>query len=142
MLAFGTHFELVRTPSALAPGESQHDTIISSIFDCAFGVVCLDGLRPNVLYEYGVMRGARMPVLVFKEKLALVDIKHLFGGVPDLAVDAPPIEIDKIFSDTKDKYYESWSRYEFGGTAQKIWDAYRKSCVGKNGLEAIPEPRV
>jgi len=42
-----------------------------------------------------------MPVLVFKEKLAVVDIKHLFGGVPDLAVDAPPIEIDKIFSDTK-----------------------------------------
>lgn len=54
-MVFGKHFKLERTPSALMPGESQHDTIVEVIKRCAFGVVCLDGLRPNVVFEYGVM---------------------------------------------------------------------------------------
>jgi len=140
--AFGSHIEIVRTPSALVVGESQHDAIIESIADCDFGIVCLDGLRPNVLYEYGAMRGANKPVLVFKEKAAYVDIKHYFGDAPGLALPNPPIEMDKHFSDPKDKFYESWSRYQVGVTARKIWEAYQKRCAGVNGLQSIPEPKV
>jgi hypothetical protein len=141
-IVFRNDFELVRTPSALVVGESQHDAIIKSIVECAFGVVCLDGLRPNVLYEYGVMRGARKPVLVFKERSALVDIKHYFGDVPDLALKAPPIDVDKHFSDTKDKFYLSWNRYEIRGTLKIIWDAYNTRCVDIHGFDAIAEPKV
>ena len=79
---------------------------------------------------------------MFKEKSALVDIKHYFGGVPDLALNAPPIDVDKHFSDTKDKFYETWSRYEIKGTIKRIWAAYDSRCVGVNGLDAITEPKV
>ena len=142
VMVFGSRFEVVRTPSALKVGESQHDAIIDSIVKCAFGVVCLDGLRPNVLYEYGVMRGAGKPVLVFKEASASVDVKHFFGGVPDLAVAAPRINLDSQFSDTKDKFYATWNRYEIAATLKIIWNAYNTTCLGVNGCQAISEPRV
>src|SRR6266404_1058254 len=102
---FGKYFRMQRTPSALRSGESQHDTILDSIKKCAFGVVCLDGLRPNVVFEYGVMRGIGMPVLLFKEEAATVDIRHFFAGVLNLALDSPLMDVDKHFSDTKDRFY-------------------------------------
>src|SRR5712691_1918967 len=52
-IVFGKHFELRKTPSSLTSGESQHKAILTSVTGCTFGVVCLDGLRPNVIYEYG-----------------------------------------------------------------------------------------
>ncbi len=90
-IVLGNYFDLRQTPKSLAIGKSQHDAILASIANCAFGVVCLDGLRPNVVYEYGAMRGARKPVLIFKEESAKVDIGHFYGSVAGLALPPPPL---------------------------------------------------
>ena len=139
---FGKYFEMHRTPSVLKVGESQHDEILELIGKCAFGVVCLDGLRPNVVFENGAMRGAKVPVLVFKESSASVDIGHFFDGVVDLALKAPRIDLDKHFSDTKDRFYATWSRYEIEKTLKTIWEAYDKSCAGSSSYVKIPEPKL
>src|SRR5712692_6759239 len=125
-IVFKDHFDLIRTPSALEPGKSQHDAILDRIVKCTFGVVCLDGLRPNVVFEYGAMRGAGKPVLLFKEGTAKVDIGHFYADTAALALTPPPIDMDRHFSDTKDRFYVGWSRFEVKQTLKTIWEAYRK----------------
>ncbi len=141
-IVFKNHFELKRTPSALEVGESQHDKILRLIQDCAFGVVCLDGLRPNVVFEYGALRGADKHILVFKEAQAKVDIGHFFASAPDLALKPPAIDIDKHFSDTKDRYYGKWNRFEIQSTVNAIWKAYTDWKTTLSGYMDIPEPRI
>jgi len=141
-IVFKDHFELKRTPSALEVGESQHDKILKLIQDCAFGVVCLDGLRPNVVFEYGALRGAGKHILVFKEAQARVDIGHFFAGAPDLALKPPSIDIDKHFSDTKDRYYGKWNRFEIQSTVTAIWKAYADWNATLRGYMVIPEPKI
>ena len=141
-IVFGSYFDLKQTPASLAAGEGQHDAIIGQIKSCAFGVVCLDGLRPNVTYEYGALRGANKAVLIFKEASAEVDIKHFYGGVASLGVGPPAIDLDKHFSDSKDRFCETWSRFEIKQTVKKIWDAYNKAQASISGYVAIPEPKL
>src|SRR6266852_2216537 len=125
-IVFGSYFELKRTPLVLESGKSQHDVILGLIGKSAFGVVCLDGLRPNVVFEYGAMRGAGKPVLLFKEGTAKVDIGHFYADTAALALTPPPIDMDRHFSDTKDRFYVGWSRFEVKQTLKTIWEAYRK----------------
>lgn len=141
-IVFGKHFELKQTPAALASGASQHEAILGCIKGCVFGVVCLDGLRPNIIYEYGALRGIGRPTLVFKEATAVVDIAHFFGDVVKLGVPPPPINLDKQFSNTKDVFYETWHRFEIKQTVKKIWNAYEKAVKGQAGYVKILEPRL
>lgn len=141
-MIFRPHFDVKKTPGSLAVGESQHDAIIRHVKGCAFGVVCLDGLRPNVIYEYGALRGVGKPILIFKEATAVVDIAHFFGDVVNLGVAPPPINLDKQFSNTKDVFYETWNRFEIRETVKKIWDAYEKAFKGQSGYMQIPEPKL
>lgn len=142
-IVFKKHFELKQTPASLAAGESQHETIIKQIKSCEFGVVCLDGLRPNVVYEYGALRGANRPILIFRETSAEVDIKHLYGNTAGLAIPPhPPIELDRQFSDTKDVFYETWNRFEIKETVKKIWQAYDKARAGIESNIKVPEPNL
>ena len=49
-LVLGQRFEQRLTPAALKSGESQRERILSEIAGAGFGVVILDGLRPNVVF--------------------------------------------------------------------------------------------
>jgi hypothetical protein len=80
------------------------------------------------VFEYGAMRGVGMPVLLFKEEAATVDIKHFFADVVNLALDAPKMDLDKHFSDTKDRFYSTWRRHELKKTVKTIWEAYGKAA--------------
>jgi hypothetical protein len=85
-IVFGKQYRQVVTPSALESGHSQHDVILRCISEYQFGVVCLDGFRPNVVFEYGAMRGAGKSLLIFKEHSATVDITHFFSAVASLSL--------------------------------------------------------
>src|SRR3989304_8610441 len=78
----GNHFEQHRTPAALESGESQYEQTFKEIEGASFGVVILDGLRPNVVFEYGIMVGKGIPVLLFKEETAEVDVTGYYTEVP------------------------------------------------------------
>jgi nucleoside 2-deoxyribosyltransferase len=49
--------------------------------DCVLGVVILDGFRPNVLFEFGVLMGLEKPIVLLKDKEAVINIRTLYGDV-------------------------------------------------------------
>jgi nucleoside 2-deoxyribosyltransferase len=78
-IVVGKHFKVELTPSALESGASQRDQITALIEGCAFAVVILDGLRPNVVFEYGILHGRNKPVILLKGEKATVDIRSFYG---------------------------------------------------------------
>jgi hypothetical protein len=141
-VVFDDQYELKRTPSALASGESQHDTILDLIAKCEFGVVCLDGMRPNVVYEYGALRGNNKPVLLFRENSSTVDIGHFTGNVVGASQGRPPIDLDKQFSNSKDRFCTPWNHLRFKETLTEIWQAYDKMRKQNEGLVEVPRPKI
>jgi len=141
-MAVGKHFRVEVTPSAMESGASQRDKITKLIEECAFAVVILDGLRPNVVFEYGILHGMKKPVTLLKEEKATVDILGYFGDAPDLQIDPVTIDLDKCFSDVKDVNYAKWNRFDLAGSVKIIWEEYCKKRDRIEGHIEIREPRL
>ncbi len=141
-IALKPHFTVDRTPSALQSGASQRDQITKLIEACTFGIVVLDGLRPNVVFEYGIMHGMRKAVILFKEANAQVDISGFLEDAPDLNLPPVKLDSDRHFSDVKDINYAGWNRFEIRGTVRRIWEEYRKKKGEIESYIEIPEPAL
>lgn len=50
---------------------------------CALAIVILDGLRPNIVFEYGFLRGNNKPIVLIQDKNANVAIKSFFYNWKD-----------------------------------------------------------
>ena len=141
-IVFTGHFEIKITPSALQSGSSQREQITDLIGRSSFAVVCLDGLRPNVIFEYGILHGKNIPIMLFKEAEAQVDVRGFVRESAGLSIGPFPIEVDLQFSDVKDVNYATWNRLEIAMTVKLIWEEYRKKKDAINGYIEIPEPRL
>jgi hypothetical protein len=133
-IAFGSHFNLRLTPSALESGASQYQQIVELIQGCAFAVVVLDGLRPNVTFEYGLLEARNIPVILLKEKNAIVDIASLLV-TPGTLPGAVPLSLDLHFSDVKDINYATWSRDNPAEAIRLLVKEYKKK---KAKLPTLP----
>jgi len=78
---FGSQFKVERTPSALSTGSSQLTQIEKLIEECAFAIVILDGLRPNVVFEYGMLKAFKKEIILLLKNGAKVDISAYFDSV-------------------------------------------------------------
>jgi len=137
-MVFTPHFELKLTPPALESGASQLGQIVKLIEGCTFAVVVLDGLRPNVVFEYGILHALNKPVLLFKEADAQVDLSSLLEDLPGLPkVD---LKVDSQFSDVKDVHQATWTRFEILATVKLILAEYRKKSGEIQGYIEIREP--
>lgn len=123
---FTPHYKIELTPSVLESGASQRDQITNLISKCAFGIVCLDGLRPNVSWEYGVLHGKQKPVILLREQTARVDIPGYFRDSPQLALTPVSLDLDSQFSNVKDVNYATWNRNSFTETMKVLWDQFEK----------------
>lgn len=141
-IVFKGHFEMKITPSALQSGSSQRDQITDMIGECSFAVVCLDGLRPNVVFEYGILHGRNIPIMLFKEAGAQVDIRGFVRDSAGLSIGPFPLDVDLQFSDVKDVTYATWNRFEVANTVKLIWEEYRKKKNEIKGYIEIPEPKL
>jgi hypothetical protein len=142
-IVLGPHFEVRLTPSALESGASQHSQILSLIEGSAFAVVILDGLRPNVVYELGLIQGKQRPVFLFKEAESVVDIKGLYVSPPaELGVNLPPIDLNTQLSDVKDLYCAKWERFDLKGTLNMVWQEYNKKRDVIQGFVQIEAPTL
>jgi len=126
----------------LESGAGQRSQILDLIAHCSFAVVVLDGLRPNVTYEYGLLEAHEKPVILLKEKTATVDIKSLIGEAVSLAVVPPALEIDRHFSNVKDMNYAEWNRSDPAGAVRTILEEYRKKRSRIREFEDIVEPKL
>jgi hypothetical protein len=142
-IILGPHFEVKLTPSALESGASQREQIISLIGGSAFAIVILDGLRPNVVFELGLIHGRNKPVLLFKEDEALVDIQGLYSKPPaELRASSPAVNLDTQLSDIKDINYALWKRFDLKGTLNLVWQEYSKKREVIPGYVEIEEPNL
>jgi len=142
-IVIGPHFEIKLTPSALESGASQREQITALIEDAAFATVILDGLRPNVVLELGMILAHRKQVLLFKESEAVVDIQGLYGSPSaELRINSPAINLDTQLSDIKDINYALWTRFDLKGTLRLVWQEYSKKGASIPGYVEIAEPDI
>lgn len=85
-------------------GHSQYAQLIEFLNTCSLAIIILDGFRPNVIFEYGVLVGLGKPCVVLLEKNANVDINSLLKS-SNKKYPIIPIDMDKDFSDVKDQMY-------------------------------------
>ena len=72
-------FEVSKLCNKTPPDEHFGEKFEKLAKDCILGIVILDGFRPNVLYEYGLLRGMGKIVLPIKDKTACIAIKSLYS---------------------------------------------------------------
>jgi tetratricopeptide (TPR) repeat protein len=118
------NFNIIRLDEALKSGDSQYGELTSYLNSSSFSIVILDGFRPNVLFEYGIIKGLGKPSLVLLEQDARIDINSLFDEPIDLK--NPPIQMDKHFSDVKDRFYVTYDKNNPRDLRSKIKTEYDK----------------
>jgi len=50
-------------------GEDYLNKLEKLIEDCVLGIILLDGLRPNILFEFGFLKGKKNPSLYFSQEM-------------------------------------------------------------------------
>jgi hypothetical protein len=142
-IVLGPYYELKLTPSALESGASQREQIIELVEKSSFAVVILDGLRPNVVFELGLIHAKDKPLLLFKESAAVVDILGLYSSpTAELKSNAPPVNLDTQLSNVKDINYAQWNRFDVKSTIKLVWSEYCKKRYDIDGYIEIPEPTI
>ena len=109
---------------------------------CSFATVVLDGLRPNVVFEYGILHAKKKPIMLFKEVDAQVDVRGFLRDPAGLGLTGVSLDVDSQFSDVKDLYQVTWNRFEVSATVKLILDEYRKKKKEIQGYIEIPEPKL
>ena len=70
------------------------DEFVRIADECVFGVVLLDGFRPNVLFEFGILLGLRKPVSVLMSEDAYISVTTLYENCKDAGLS--PAEFGKL----------------------------------------------
>jgi tetratricopeptide (TPR) repeat protein len=97
-------YDIKRLSTHGISGYSQYSQLREFLNACSLAIIILDGFRPNVIFEYGILVGLRKPCIVLLEQNATIDIKS-FMKVPTKKTPTIPIDMDKDFSDVKDQMY-------------------------------------
>lgn len=72
-------FSVHKLKDVTAPDKHFGETFEEIAEECVLGIVILDGFRPNVLFEYGYLRGKGIIVLPVQHNKACVSIKGLYA---------------------------------------------------------------
>ena len=126
-------FTVKRLDKEIGSDESQYETILDILKECSFGIVILDGLRPNVMFEYGLLKGLGKPVMVFKEKNASIDVRNFYIDKSENErerIENPKIDYDKHLSDIKDRNYKEYDKNNLRDFRQILDDDFVKHRGG------------
>lgn len=119
-------YEVIRLDQHLKSGDSQYGELKDLLSTCCFAIVLLDGFRPNVLFEYGILKGLEKPCIVLLEEHATVDIQGFFPSSQKGLPPMPEIDMDKHFSDVKDRFYVRYNRNNPKQIREKLQEEYSK----------------
>ena len=141
-------YQVVLLGQQVKSGDSQYAKLIEYLNTSSFAVVILDGFRPNVLFEFGILKGLMKPCIVLLEKNATVDISNYYAKSKGKKSNNPKIDIDKHFSDVKDRYHVIYDRNNHKELREILKEQYEKlkSDIDKSvlgllfpGLEVMEE---
>ena len=113
-------FKPQRLGQEIRSGEDYFNKLEKIIKDCVLGVVILDGFRPNVLFEFGYLKGKKKPIIILQSKDACICVKTLYQSTEYSGLSPssfnnklknPPIDIQYHFSDFAGKHiaYMDWT---------------------------------
>jgi nucleoside 2-deoxyribosyltransferase len=88
--------------------------------NCVLGVVILDGFRPNVLFEFGILIGLEKPVVLLRDKNAEINIKTLYGDITDNNCKKATGLTRSKFEDLKNPPIKSGSSPQFSDISMKV----------------------
>ncbi len=138
-------YEVLRLDQRLKSGDSQYAELTDLLSSCCFAIVILDGFRPNVLFEYGILKGLGKPCIVLMDDKATVDIQgFLPSDVQEMPL-APAIDMDRHFSDVKDRFYLRYDRNkpkQIRATLQAEYTKLEKDIEGKFLHSLFPHKEV
>lgn len=141
-IAISSRFDLKLTPTGLEAGASQLAQILKLIKGCDFAIVALDGLRPNVVFEYGLLEASEKPVILLKEKTATVDIRSYLADAASLTLEPPKLAMDSHFSNVKDLTCAEWDRDDPASAVKTILHEYRKKREKIKNFIDITDPEL
>jgi nucleoside 2-deoxyribosyltransferase len=83
---------------------------------CVLGIIVLDGLRPNVVFELGFLKGRNKPIIVLKSQKAYINIENLYkdpGILTKIKLKIkksinPSLDVNKHFSDWGGKHISNF----------------------------------
>lgn len=139
---FHSDYTVRLTPSALVSGAGQLLQIEKQISACQFAVVCLDGLRPNVIHEWGYTRGVNKPTIVLNRDGATVDVVSILGPSAPANMSNPALVMDMHLSNLKDINRKTWYPGDPVQSVRVIWEEYGKLREEFPFLVAVKEPRL
>ena len=73
-------FSVKKLSDETLPDEHFGESFESLAEKCALAVVVFDGFRPNVLFEYGYLRGIGKVILPIKNHTASIAVRSLYVG--------------------------------------------------------------
>jgi len=88
-----------------------------------FAIVILDGFRPNILFEFGMLIHANVKILLLKEEKAQISIKTLYDDISSSGLTPakfedlknPILNVPLHFSDFAGKNYKEYSKMNLQG---------------------------
>jgi tetratricopeptide (TPR) repeat protein len=113
-------FKPQRLGQEIRSGEDYLEKLTDLIQMSVLGVVVLDGFRPNVLFEFGFLKGSGKPTIVLMCKEACVSVRTLYAscgqsGLTESAFERrlrdPRLDLSRHFSDFGGKHV---SRMDWG----------------------------
>ncbi|PYV93058.1 MAG: hypothetical protein DMG05_02700 [Acidobacteria bacterium] len=107
------------------------------IKNCLFAVVILDGFRPNVVFEFGMIVSIDRPLILLRENDAKVDVSTYYPNSANLNLTPVTIDLDNHLSDAKDLNYALWSRFKVRENVRLIIQEYEKIMRNRSGYIQI-----
>ena len=112
-------FNAQRLGDEIRSTEDYLNKLEELIENCVLGIVILDAFRPNVLFEFGFLKGKGKPIILLQTKGAVVNVKTLYKSDQDSGLSTkyfnmlknPLIVCSFHFSDFAGKHiaYIDWS---------------------------------
>ena len=112
------------------------DGVRKLITECALGVVFLDGLRPNVTFEFGWLLGCGKPVILLASRGASVSVRTYYATQSDSGLG--PREFEKL----KDPALDPGRHLsDFGGKHVAFFDA-QAGVDADGGLKKVLDAEI
>jgi tetratricopeptide (TPR) repeat protein len=68
----------IKLGDQMASNEYYFRKLQESIEKCVLGIIVLDGLRPNIVFEWGFLEAMKKPIITLKSKYAFINIENLY----------------------------------------------------------------
>jgi tetratricopeptide (TPR) repeat protein len=135
-----------RLGDEIRSGKDYLGTLDQMLADCALGVVILDGLRPNVTFEFGWLKGLGKPVIILASTDACVNVKTLYpkgnrGGLSlneyDRKLCNPRLDMKAQLSDFDGKHVAYFDHTAPVGARKRL-----KTVLAGELAKALPEVKA